>query len=200
MRGARVIATVLMGGLLAAGVMLAGCATGTTVSTPLSNATTTTTLTPPETPSSGRHPDTTASTLATTTTEGTAQPDAAGVVAKLKAAGLPIGGVIIYTAATDVNHMLGRPGGYLSKAAFVDSRVDASQASTEAGDVSRGGGVEVFDNAADAQARETYIQSLIKAMPMLGTEYTYVIGSALVRLSGILTPDQAATYKATLGG
>ena len=71
MRGARVIAAILIGGLLASGVLLGGCATGTTATTPLTNGTTTataesttTTLTPPETPSSGDHPDTTAATFA----------------------------------------------------------------------------------------------------------------------------------------
>ena len=60
MRIVRGIAALLMGGLLAGGVLLAGCATGTTL----------------ETPSSGDHPDTTAYTLgtATTATAATVQP------------------------------------------------------------------------------------------------------------------------------
>ena len=126
---------------------------------------------------------------------------AAGIVAKLKAAGLPIGNVIVYTAATDPNHLLGRPNGCLSKASFTDTRVDASQAlDSSSGSVDLGGSVEVFDNAADVQARETYIQAMYKADPMLGTEYGYIVGSALIRLSGLLTPDQAATYGTALGG
>jgi hypothetical protein len=34
---------------------------------------------------------------------------------------------------------------------------------------------------------------------MLGTEYDYVSGSVLLRLSQVLTPDQAAAYKKALG-
>ncbi len=57
-----------------------------------------------------------------------------------------------------------------------------------------GGSVEVFANAADAQARSTYIDSLGKASPLF-VEYDYLAGTALVRLSHVLTPDQGSGYK-----
>lgn len=39
------------------------------------------------------------------------------------AANIPITGWIIYTAATDPNRQIGRPGGYLSRVALVDRRI-----------------------------------------------------------------------------
>lgn len=49
---------------------------------------------------------------------------------------------------------------------------------------------------AAAQARETYIQGILKADPMLGAEYDYVVGDVLVRVSQYLTPAQAQAYQA----
>jgi len=136
----------------------------------------------------------------TTAAPAPAAKDAAGVVARLKAAGLPIGTVTVYTADNDPNHLLGRPGGYTSKASFADTRVKADQArSTEAGAVDLGGSVEVYADTAGATARADYIGKSEKSMPMLGTEYDYVSGSVLLRLSQVLTPDQAAAYKKALG-
>lgn len=125
--------------------------------------------------------------------------DAAGVVTKLKAARLPVGAVTVYTAANDPNHLLGRPNGYTSKAAFIDTRVKPSDArDTSAGSVDLGGSVEVFATGAEATAREQYIQGAEKSMPMLGTEYDYVSGDVLLRVSEVLTPDQAKAYQAAL--
>jgi hypothetical protein len=130
---------------------------------------------------------------------------AAALASRLKAAGLPVRRLIVYTAATDPNAELGRQGGYTSKVAWVDRRaVKAYQASQgdlgfspglpgERGDVSNGGGIEVFPTAAQAQARARYIQGF---GPMLADGYDYVAGGALLRLSRYLTPAQAQAYKA----
>lgn len=121
---------------------------------------------------------------------------AAQVVAAFKAAGLPVGSVIVYTAADDPNHLLGRPNGYTSKTAWTDTRVPSSQTNGEpAGSVDYGGSVEVYPTAAGATAREQYIQSAEKSMPIVGTEYDYVVGDALVRVSSILTPTEAQAYR-----
>ncbi|MEY9895691.1 hypothetical protein ABIA35_009834 [Catenulispora sp. MAP12-49] len=126
--------------------------------------------------------------------------DAAAVIARLKAAGLPIGTVTVYTAANDPNHLLGRPGGYTSKASFADTTVKPDQArDSSAGSVDLGGSVEVYADNASATARADYITKSEKSMPMLGTEYDYVSGGVLLRLSQVLTPDQAAAYKKVLG-
>lgn len=101
-----------------------------------------------------------------------------------------------YTAEDDENHLLGRPGGYIGKASFADSRVKAADRPTDKTDVENGGGVEVFADAAGAQARKTYIDGLLKGSGgMLGTEYLYVSGTALLRVSGNLTPTVASEYE-----
>lgn len=129
-----------------------------------------------------------------------AHTDAGAVMAKLKAAGLPITNVAVVTAANDPNQMLGRPNEYTGKDTFTDTRIDPSKArDNEAGAVDLGGAVEVFSNSSDAKRRATYITSMEKSMPMLGSEYDYTSGNVLLRLSQALTPDQAAAYKKALG-
>jgi hypothetical protein len=101
-----------------------------------------------------------------------------------------------YTAADDANHLLGRPNGYTSKTAFSDSRVPVDQlggAAADSGD--RGGSVEVFADAAGAKARMDYIQAIGKSAPLFA-EYDYANGPILVRVSKLLTPDQAKDYEA----
>lgn len=104
------------------------------------------------------------------------------------------------TAANDPNHLLGRPNQYTSKVTFSDSRIAAADVSgTEKGDIERGGAIEVFGNGAGAKARAKYIQTIVKGMPAL-TEYDYVHGTVLVRVSHYLTPSQADEYKAAVNG
>jgi hypothetical protein len=55
--------------------------------------------------------------------------------------------------------------------------------------------VEVFPTADAAAARQRYIQQVLTTAPFVGTEYSYLDGTALVRVSGKLTPDQAAEYE-----
>ncbi|WP_328863153.1 hypothetical protein [Streptomyces sp. NBC_00306] len=104
--------------------------------------------------------------------------------------------VQVYTAANDPNHLLGRPGGYTSKAAFSDSRV--SSADVEGLDkdaIERGGSVEVFKTQEEAQSRANYIETIAKSMPS-ATEYHYIADGILVRVSRVLTPTQAKEYEA----
>jgi hypothetical protein len=125
---------------------------------------------------------------------------AAEVVAKLKAAGLPISDVTEVTAADDPNHLLGRPGGYTTKEYFSDSRLKPEDVKDDSpGSVDLGGNVEVYSSASGAKKRAAYIKGIKDAMQFLGTEYDYVSGSVLLRLSQSLTPEQAAAYKAALG-
>ena len=122
-------------------------------------------------------------------------PTAAQVVARFTSAHLPVVNVITYTATSDPNNLLGRPNEYTSKTSWSDTRIPASETvGLQDGDTQFGGSVEVFPNVADAQARENYIQSVLKSMPALGTEYDYIVGDALIRVSGLLTPAQAAQY------
>ena len=108
---------------------------------------------------------------------------------------------VVYTAATDPNHLLGTPGGYTSKAAFTDSRINTADlpgATTD--NIQAGGTVEVFADASGASVRQQRIQQLEKNPPLLGSEYTFTDGTALLRVSGRLTAAQAAEYEAALIG
>lgn len=154
----------------AAGFLAAGCS-----STPASQATA---------------PHTPAAVAATQT------PRAAVLSARQVASGLrqhlPVTSITILTAATDPNHLLGRPGEYTSKARFRDSRIPAAP------DVTGGGEIEVFATSAQAVRRARYIQQVVQAAPILGAEYDYVAGPVLLRVSGKLTPSQAAGYALAL--
>jgi len=105
---------------------------------------------------------------------------------------------VVFTAETDPNGLLGRPGGYTSKATFVDDRIDVSQVvDNQPGAVDLGGSVEVFENAAGARQRADYVEQVTQALPAFA-EYDYVFGPVLLRVSGQLTPGQAAAYEAAL--
>lgn len=126
---------------------------------------------------------------------------AAAIYREFHKAGLPVSGLIVYTATTDPNHLLGRPTGYKSKCAWVDSRVPGSDAQgLSAGDVGLGGSVEVFRTAKAAKARAKYIFTVESAAAILGAEYDYLKGPILVRVSQYLTPAQAATYRKVVHG
>jgi len=118
---------------------------------------------------------------------------ALAVTRGLKSAGMSIGTITNYTAATDPNHLLGRPNGYKSKTAFIDKTISNSPGTATS--VTRGGSVEFFANHAGAVRRERYIEKVEKAAPILGTEYDYVDGPALLRLSSVLTPSEAKVYR-----
>lgn len=121
--------------------------------------------------------------------------DASGVVGALKAAGIPIGDFVAYDAKTDPNELLGRPNAYTSKVNFLDASL--ARENTTAFDTQDGGAVEVFANAADAKRRAEYIEGIFEALPTL-TEYLYVEGPVLVRVSKRLTLDEAAAYEDAL--
>ena len=126
-------------------------------------------------------------------------PSAKVIIEDLAKLGLPARLTVVFTAATDPNHLLGRPNGYLSKASFSDKRVPASDTTGDSkGDVDYGGSVEVFATANEAKARAAYIESVLEANPMLGTEYDYLNGPVLLRVSQYLIPSQAEEYQRAL--
>lgn len=116
----------------------------------------------------------------------TTDKDATAIIADLSARGVPAKLGTVYDENTDPNKLLGRPNGYLSKAEFTDSRGKADKA----------GSVEVFEDAADAEARAEYIQALGKT-PMLA-EYTYVKGNVVVRVDKDMAPSGAKAYEDAL--
>ena len=63
-------------------------------------------------------------------------------------------------------------------------------------DVTSGGSVETFRSRADAVRRFKYVGAIGKTS--IFAEYDYLGGNVLLRLSHVLTPVQAATYKRAL--
>jgi hypothetical protein len=120
-------------------------------------------------------------------------PSAAAIARRLKAAGIPVDGLIVYNAVTDPNHLLGRQDGYTSKVAWADPRAAAQDAGDERGSIGLGGGVEVFATPAGAGQRLAYLKGF---GPPLGDGYDYQAGTAILRLSEYLTPAQAKAYEA----
>lgn len=116
------------------------------------------------------------------------------VLQSLKAAGLPIGQSLSYTADNDPNKLLGRPGQYTGKLMFVDTRITDAAPGFE---VANGGSIEVFDSATEAKKRADYIKAVTEGVSFL-TEYSYQDGPVLLRLSKSLTPDQAKAYETAL--
>ncbi|MHB8220536.1 MAG: hypothetical protein ACYDHU_09495 [Acidimicrobiales bacterium] len=118
---------------------------------------------------------------------------AAQVIRDIIGRGLPAHLTTVYTAASDPTHLLGRPGEYLSKADFGDPRV-----ATATGPITAGGEVDVFPNAEKAKYRAEFIQSFLQGDPLAGSEYDYLNGPILLRVSGRLRPTQAKGYQRAL--
>ncbi len=135
-----------------------------------------------------------AGTVAPTATRSGRFPATAdGVVQALKAAGVPIASVTTFTATTDPNHELGRPGGYTAKINWLDTRI-----TQETSGIQGGGSVEVFCDANGAKARVDYITKLVNGLGGVVSEYDYQRGPIVLRVSGLLTPDQAKVYEQAL--
>ncbi|MFL5591009.1 MAG: hypothetical protein ACJ8DI_25625 [Ktedonobacteraceae bacterium] len=115
----------------------------------------------------------------------------------LKAHGLPISVSFTYNAANDLNHQLGRPGQYIGKVNFKDMRISSSEQGA-AILVANGGSIEVFENPTDAKHRFTYLQALSKSGVPQFVEYEYLDGVVVLRVSNLLTPDQAKQYLTAL--
>ena len=88
----------------------------------------------------------------------------------------------------------------MGKANFVDSRALAARGGSAPVpgkiDSLDGGAVETFADPADLATRKTYVEGLAKT-PIFA-EYDEAFGLVLLRVSGKLTPDQEASYKAAM--
>jgi hypothetical protein len=116
------------------------------------------------------------------------------VLTGLVEAGLPIGDHISYTAETDPNALLGRPGGYLSKVNFYDTSLARSSTDYSIGD---GGSIEVYPDSAGAESRSDYIKTIGQAFSP-GVEYHFLAKNVLLRLGYRLLPEQAEEYRQAL--
>src|SRR5256885_634879 len=105
------------------------------------------------TPSSSKSP-----TLATASPTARTGATTADITGRLKAAGLPMANIVIYTAETDTNHLLGRPGQYTGKANWNDTR-DPDTTDTYS--------VELFATTDDLSRREQYVKAINPGMEAL---------------------------------
>ena len=128
------------------------------------------------------------------------QVDAAAVVEHFKAQQLPIGRTDVYNAENDPFKRLGRPGQYVGKALFHDSRMPLEKLPNM--DViafqSSGGIVEIFNNPGDLEDRKSALEQARRQFPQAAPEYQFTNGVILVRLGHVFTPDQAGQYEQAL--
>ncbi len=134
---------------------------------------------------------------ASTVTPGQAPPDIGALINHLKASGLPLGRVDIYTAENDPFKRLGRPDQYIGKAVFHDTRFplppnDFLQWGAW------GGTIETFANGDALESWKTIIRQARERDPTAPPEYAYEKGLALVRLGTVFTPEQARAYEAAV--
>jgi hypothetical protein len=134
---------------------------------------------------------------ATPTTSPTLRPTAAptpmsgdAFAALLAKSGIATGDVVVYTAETDTNHLLGRPGQYIGKVNWTDVR--ASSRKQEAT-------VEIFGDDASLQARYTYLDGIFKSSPLfLQYMFRNETRRLILRVPKELTPTQASEYESWL--
>ncbi len=93
---------------------------------------------------------------------------------------LGLTGVLVYNAATDPNHLLGRQNGYSSKASWGGYATAA--------DDGTGGSIEVFPTTAGAALRANVLEGLVSPY---GDGYDFPVGTAILRLGSAYTPAQA---------
>lgn len=117
---------------------------------------------------------------------------AAEVFAYLKENTPNIGASVEYDEETDVNNLLGRPNQYTSKINFEITTVEQIE-----GEDPKGGSIEVFANAEDAEARYAYIQEICKSLPFLA-EYEYLNDYVLLRIDYAVTPSDEKQYEDAL--
>lgn len=121
--------------------------------------------------------------------------DATEVAEELKDASSTSTKVVTITEDNDPNDLIGRPNGYETAAVIYDSEATCDSLGSDCGVV-----VEVFADDASAQARAQYIQGILAEAPAMGSEWDYVKGTVVVRVSGQLKPSSATNYSDAFGG
>lgn len=102
---------------------------------------------------------------------------------------------IAITEDNDPNDLIGRPNGYESGVILRDERGECDELGVTCGAV-----LETWPDADAAQERSDYILGILEDSPALGSEYHYLDGATLLRVTGELTPSEAADYEAALSG
>jgi hypothetical protein len=118
-----------------------------------------------------------------TTMKGLADTDIAAAVALLTPAASDL---IVYTAETDTNSLLGRPGQYTGKVSWTDPRAPQQRLNAT---------IELFADDATLQARFAYLDPILKSSPLF-LQYMYRNDGRrlLLRVPKELTPAQAQSY------
>lgn len=97
------------------------------------------------------------------------------------------------TEDNDPNDLIGRPNGYTAAAVITDEDGEPSEDLS----IDMGATVEQWGSESDAQDRSDYIQEIQKeAGGILGSEWNYLHGEFLLRVSGDLMPSTADEYEA----
>lgn len=125
----------------------------------------------------------------------TEEVDATQLAEELKNSSKTATKVLTITEDNDPNNLIGRPNGYDSAAVIYDAGGSCDEPMTDCGLV-----IEVFSDEASAKSRGEYIQAILKGSPALGSEWDYVKGNALLRVSGKLSPSTNTTYADAFGG
>ena len=162
--------------LIAAAVLaLTGCGGNTTPASKPSTNSSTTVATTPSTPLGG---------------------DAATASAKKIEALVPsVVKVVTITKKNDPNPIFGQPGSYVS-AAVIYEKINTCTTLV----VACGAKVEVYKSVADAAARAKYLLGMKRSGAIVGGEYDYLRGVAVLRVFGGVTPSLAEKYHAAFGG
>ena len=113
------------------------------------------------------------------------------IIKQFKDHKIPLGKIETYTDKTDTNHLLGRPGQYIAKANWEDTRVQQIE-----NDV-LGGTIEIFNSPEDLKKRKAYLDAITSSASMFA-EYSFAKGVYLLRLKKDLTPAQAKEYEKVL--
>ncbi|WP_445337228.1 hypothetical protein [Clavibacter sp. CFBP 8614] len=116
-----------------------------------------------------------------------------GIASAIKEGVASSGDIVQITEDNDPNNVIGRPTGYVDAATLYDSRVSCDELGAECG-----ASIEIWSDGAAAQARMDYIQGILASTTALGTEYDYVRGNAIVRVTGELKPSQATEYESAI--
>lgn len=123
--------------------------------------------------------------------------NASQILEAMKSDGLTIGDIQVYDEDSDPNNLMGRPNEYISKASFLDTRVKDPYGNGYIDgeiDIDFGGTVETFNTAADAQAREKYIDRVVSESG-IGKMYMYTFCNVVFRVGYELKPSQAEDYE-----
>lgn len=134
-------------------------------------------------------------TPAATPTPATTRPapvvTAAAISAALQAKVPQVTKVLQITEDNDPNNLIGRPNEYTQAATLYDSRTPCTDIGADCGAT-----VEIWPSAALASGRVAYIQKELTANPVLGSEYDYAHGNAVLRVTGTMKPSDEAGYLA----